>query len=133
MKKSLAAFEVGVSVLMALSACQSTEMYSTDSEYTVASGEIPPWLLDGEDSEQILAGPTTHNRNDMMNLSKYLIERYSKYDTIRVYCVPLYDFENNRPINEKAMLYDDIINIEKMLGEYNLTRDFLPTKTFKIV
>lgn len=66
MKKSLAAFGVGVSVLVALSACQSTEMYSTDSEYTVASGEIPPWLLDGEDSEQILAGPTTQNRNDMI-------------------------------------------------------------------
>ena len=66
MKKSLAAFGVGISLLVALSACHSTEMYSTDSEYTVASGEIPPWLLDGEDTEQILAGPTTQNRNDMI-------------------------------------------------------------------
>lgn len=66
MKKTLVALGFGASVLVALSACRNSDANFTGNEYTVASGEIPPWLLDGDESEQVYAGATTQNRNDMI-------------------------------------------------------------------
>lgn len=52
---------------MAFTSCRSTDYENAVpmDQYSVADGEIPPWLLDGNDDEgQVAAGPTTHNRNN---------------------------------------------------------------------
>ena len=51
---------------MAFTSCRSTDYENAVpmDQYSVADGEIPPWLLDGnEDEGQVSAGATTHNRN----------------------------------------------------------------------
>lgn len=66
MKKTLVTLGMGACVLMAFTSCRSTDYENAVpmDQYSVADGEIPPWLLDGnEDEGQVAAGPTTHNRN----------------------------------------------------------------------
>lgn len=53
-------------MLVAFTSCRSTDYENAVpmDQYSVADGEIPPWLLDGnEDEGQVSAGTTTHNRN----------------------------------------------------------------------
>lgn len=65
MKKTIVALSIGASLLVALSSCSSTDGYAPTSNYTVDDGEIPPWLLEGSEDEQIAAGATSQNRNDI--------------------------------------------------------------------
>lgn len=54
-------------MLVAFTSCRSTDYENAVpmDQYSVADGEIPPWLLDGnEDEGQVSAGTTTHNRNN---------------------------------------------------------------------
>ena len=65
MKKTFAALGIGASVLAALSSCRSTDDgFSYSSQYTVEDGEIPIWLIEGDEGVQVNAGSTTQNRND---------------------------------------------------------------------
>lgn len=65
MKKTIVALGLGASLLVAFSSCRSTDGYEPTSNYIVGDGEIPPWLLEGSEDEQIPAGPISQNRNDI--------------------------------------------------------------------
>ncbi len=74
MKKTFATLGMSVCVLALFSSCQSTDGDGYDgeweeatpmSEMSVADGEIPPWLLEDDGSEQVDAGdytPDTRNQ-----------------------------------------------------------------------
>ena len=64
MKKTIAALGVGASLMVAISSCTSSDVYEPTSNYTVPEGEIPIWLLEGSEEEQIAAESTSQNRND---------------------------------------------------------------------
>lgn len=65
MKKTFAVLGIGASVLAALSSCRSTDDdFSYSNQYTVEDGEIPIWLIEGDEGVQVNAGSTTQNRND---------------------------------------------------------------------
>lgn len=64
MKKTLVALSIGASLLVTLSSCSSTDEYAATDSYVMGDGEIPPWLLEGSEDEQVAAGFTSQNRND---------------------------------------------------------------------
>ncbi len=64
MKKTLVALSIGTSLLVTLSSCSSTDEYAATDSYVMGDGEIPPWLLEGSEDEQVAAGFTSQNRND---------------------------------------------------------------------
>lgn len=68
MKKTLSTLGIGAGLLVGLSSCQSSnfgdypggyEEAMPMSELSVGDGELPPWVLEGDDSEQIAAGDYT--------------------------------------------------------------------------
>lgn len=69
MKKSLMMFGLGAAAIVGLSSCQSTNSNGGYSGYEEAmpmsdltgNGELPPWVLEGNDDTQIAAGETTRN------------------------------------------------------------------------
>lgn len=66
MKKTIVTLGMGAFVLVAFNSCRSSDYENAVpmDQYSVADGEIPPWLLDDtSNSGQVAAGPTTHNRN----------------------------------------------------------------------
>lgn len=66
MKKTIVALGIGASLLVTFSSCSSTDVYEPTGNYTVDDGEIPPWLLEGNEDEQIAAAPYSQNRNDTL-------------------------------------------------------------------
>ncbi len=52
-------------MLVAFSSCSSTQDYPVTNQCILEEGEIPPWLLEGDESMQISAAATTQNRNDI--------------------------------------------------------------------
>lgn len=52
-------------MLVAFTSCSGTQDYPATSQYILEEGEIPPWLLEGDESMQISAAETTQNRNDI--------------------------------------------------------------------
>ena len=65
MKKTFAVLGIGATILSVLSSCRSTDDgFSYTSQYTVEDGEIPIWLIEGDEGVQVNAGSTTQNRND---------------------------------------------------------------------
>lgn len=69
MKKSLMMFGLGAAAIVGLSSCQSTNSNGGYSDFEEAmpmsdltgNGELPPWVLEGNDDTQIAAGETTRN------------------------------------------------------------------------
>ena len=66
MKKSLTLLGIGAGLLVGLTSCQSSssitggyEEATPMSELSIADGELPPWVLESGDTEQIPAGETT--------------------------------------------------------------------------
>lgn len=66
MKKSLTLLGIGAGLLVGLTSCQSSssstggyEEATPMSELAIADGELPPWVLESADTEQIPAGDTT--------------------------------------------------------------------------
>lgn len=65
MKKTLTIIGLGASMLVALSSCTHRNSYTgieeatPMSELAVGDGELPPWVLEGDDSFQIPAGERT--------------------------------------------------------------------------
>lgn len=72
MKKSLIMLGAGACVLLAFPSCQSSKNSGGYGDYeeatmasdTIADGDIPPWLLEDDGSDQISAGERTLSRND---------------------------------------------------------------------
>lgn len=70
MNKSFALFGLGAAVLVGLPSCQSShggygdyEEATPMSEFVSPDGNLPDWVLEGSDSDQIAAGSTTEDRN----------------------------------------------------------------------
>ena len=68
MKKTLSTLGIGAGLLVGLSSCQSSDFGDYPggyeeampmSELNLSDGELPPWVLEGDDSEQIAAGDYT--------------------------------------------------------------------------
>lgn len=66
MKKSLTLLGIGAGLLVGLTSCQSSSSATGGyeeavpmSELAIADGELPPWVLESSDTEQIAAGDTT--------------------------------------------------------------------------
>lgn len=66
MKKSLTLLGIGAGLLVGLTSCQSSSSITGGyeeampmSELAIADGELPPWVLESADTEQIPAGETT--------------------------------------------------------------------------
>lgn len=66
MKKSLTLLGIGAGLLVGLTSCQSSSSITGGyeeavpmSELAIADGELPPWVLESSDTEQIPAGDTT--------------------------------------------------------------------------
>lgn len=66
MKKSLTLLGIGAGLLVGLTSCQSSSSATGGyeeavpmSELAIADGELPPWVLESADTDQIAAGDTT--------------------------------------------------------------------------
>lgn len=66
MKKSLTLLGIGAGLLVGLTSCQSSSSVTGGyeeavpmSELAIADGELPPWVLESADTDQIAAGDTT--------------------------------------------------------------------------
>lgn len=68
MKKTLSTLGIGAGLLVGLSSCQSSDFGDYPggyeeampmSELNLSDGDLPPWVLEGDDSEQVAAGDYT--------------------------------------------------------------------------